>query len=404
MKKNVNVDALWTVMRMLESEQTEEALAEVISTMLSVLKAESAAVWLKNEGDGHVYCVSSAGDVSSTGYSIEAGQGIVGEACEADELIFINDAESDPRFPGGKDEITAFTVKNMALMPMKAGKKTIGAFQIVNCRNEGGFSEDELYLIRSVAGLMAMVIKEKGFTAVSEGEKKVVMSLRNITKEYVSGVETLKILKGIDLDIFENEFLVILGESGCGKSTLLNIIGAMDSPSGGTITVDEKDFSHPQEKDLVEFRRDEIGFIFQAYHLMPNLTAIENVEYIAEICKNPGNSAEAIEMVGLTDRANNYPSMMSGGQQQRVSIARAIVKNPRIILADEPTAALDYNTSIEVLELIEKLIAAKRTTVVMVTHNAEIAKMANRVVKVKGGKISSIRINPWPRHASELVW
>ena len=287
---------------------------------------------------------------------------------------------------------------------MKAEKKTIGAFQIVNCQNEGGFSEDELYLIRSVAGLMAMVIKEKGFTAGSEGEKKVVMSLRNITKEYVSGVETLKILKGIDLDIFENEFLVILGESGCGKSTLLNIIGAMDSPSSGTITVDEKDFSHPQEKDLVEFRRDEIGFIFQAYHLMPNLTAIENVEYIAEICKNPGNSAEAIEMVGLTDRANNYPSMMSGGQQQRVSIARAIVKNPRIILADEPTAALDYNTSIEVLELIEKLIAAKRTTVVMVTHNAEIAKMANRVVKVKGGKISSIRINPWPRHASELVW
>jgi len=147
-----------------------------------------------------------------------------------------------------------------------------------------------------------------------------------------------------------------------------------------------------------------VGFIFQSYNLMPNLTALENVKFIAEICKNPSDPEEAIEMVGLSDRAGNYPSMMSGGQQQRVSIARAIVKRPRLILADEPTAALDFATGQEVLELIEDLIRKKITTVVMVTHNVEIARMANRVVRVKDGKISSIRINAWPMHASELVW
>ncbi len=230
------------------------------------------------------------------------------------------------------------------------------------------------------------------------------MSLRGITKDYPSGMEVAHILKGVDLDIYENELLVILGESGCGKTTLLNIIGGMDSLTDGSVTIDGKDFSHPTEKELVDFRRDYIGFIFQSYNLMPNLTAVENVRFIAEICKNPGNPVEAIDMVGLTDRANNYPSMMSGGQQQRVSIARAIVKNPRMILADEPTAALDFSTGKEVLMLIESLIAKKLTTVVMVTHNVEIAKMANRVVRVKDGRIASIRINSWPVKAADLTW
>jgi ABC-type lipoprotein export system ATPase subunit len=230
------------------------------------------------------------------------------------------------------------------------------------------------------------------------------MSLRGVKKDYPSGMDVVHILKGVDLDVYENELLVILGESGCGKSTLLNIIGGMDSLTEGSITVDGKDFSHPTEKELVDFRRDSIGFIFQSYNLMPNLTALENVRFIAEICKNPGDPEEAIAKVGLTDRAGNYPSMMSGGQQQRVSIARAIVKNPRIILADEPTAALDFTTGQEVLVLIEELIASSKTSVVMVTHNVEIAKMANRVVRVRNGKISSIRINSWPMKAADIVW
>jgi ABC-type lipoprotein export system ATPase subunit len=266
------------------------------------------------------------------------------------------------------------------------------------------FSEDEISLIHSFTGLIAMVMDEKGYSYAPDTEKKVIMSLRGITKDYPSGMEISHVLKGVDLDIYENELLVILGESGCGKSTLLNIIGGMDCLTDGTITVDGKDFSHPSEKELVRFRRESIGFIFQAYNLMPNLTALENVKFIAEICQNPGSSEEAIDMVGLSSRANSYPSMMSGGQQQRVSIARAIVKNPRIILADEPTAALDFTTGQEVLEVIESLITNRKTTVVMVTHNVEIAKMANRVVRVKNGKIASIRINAWPMHAADLAW
>ena len=212
------------------------------------------------------------------------------------------------------------------------------------------------------------------------------------------------VLKGINLDIYKNEFVVVLGESGCGKTTMMNIIGCMDSLTSGTLTIEGKDYSHPTDKDLTDFRRDYVGFIFQQYNLMPNLTALENVRFIAELCKNPMPAEEALAKVNLSDRAGNYPGQLSGGQQQRVSIARAIVKRPSLILADEPTAALDYATSIEVLQVIEDIVKTKGTTVLMVTHNAEIAKMADRVVKLRHGKISSIKRNLEPLHANELVW
>ena len=211
-------------------------------------------------------------------------------------------------------------------------------------------------------------------------------------------------LKGIDLDIYENEFLVVLGESGCGKSTMLNIIGGMDTLTDGTVTIDGADFSHPSDQDLTDYRRNYIGFIFQSYNLMPNLTAKENIEFIAEISKDPMKAEDALDKVGLLSRADNFPSQMSGGQQQRVSIARAIAKRPRLILADEPTAALDFQTGQEVLKVIEDIVKKEGTTVVMITHNVEIAKMANRVIKLKSGKVSSIRTNAHPLTAAELSW
>jgi len=196
----------------------------------------------------------------------------------------------------------------------------------------------------------------------------------------------------------------VLGESGCGKSTMMNIVGGMDFLTDGQLLIEGRDFSHPSDEELTRFRREYVGFIFQAYNLMPNLTAQENVEFIAELVDDPMPAAEAIAKVKLTDRANNYPGQMSGGQQQRVSIARAIVKRPKLILADEPTAALDYTTSIEVLSVIEDIVKKQGATVMMVTHNPEIAKMADRVVKVRGGKIASIKKNMHPLHAEELVW
>lgn len=185
---------------------------------------------------------------------------------------------------------------------------------------------------------------------------------------------------------------------------MMNIVGGMDFLTSGTLTIEGEDFSRPTDDQLTKFRRDYVGFIFQAYNLMPNLTALENVEFIAELVDDPLPAEEALAKVGLTNRAGNYPGQMSGGQQQRVSIARALVKKPRLILADEPTAALDYTTSIEVLSVIEDIVKNNGTTVMMVTHNAEIAKMADRVVKLRNGKVASIKKNLHPLHAGELVW
>ena len=212
-----------------------------------------------------------------------------------------------------------------------------------------------------------------------------------------------KVLKGVNLDIYKGEFLTLLGESGCGKSTLLNIIGGMDQATSGSFHYLGQDFSKATQDQLTDFRRDNIGFIFQGYNLMPNLNAVQNLDLIGELVENPMDSEEALELVGLSQRKNNYPSQLSGGQQQRVSIARALVKRPKLILADEPTAALDYTTSIEVLSVMERIVESG-ATMVMVTHNEEITRMADRVVHMRDGKIFEVTVNRHRAHAEDLVW
>lgn len=234
--------------------------------------------------------------------------------------------------------------------------------------------------------------------------KEPMISLRDVTREFKAGDNVIQILKGINLDIYSGEFLVVLGESGCGKTTMMNIVGGMDSMTSGTMLLEGEDFSHPTQKQLTDYRRNYIGYIFQSYNLMPNLSALENLQFIEEISKDPRDPEEMLALVGLSERAGNFPSMMSGGQQQRVSIARALTKNPKLILADEPTAALDYETSIEVLSIVEKVVQEEHKTVVMITHNPEIAKMANRVVKVRSGKVDDIQVNEKPCKATDLVW
>ncbi|MCD8365098.1 MAG: ABC transporter ATP-binding protein [Clostridiales bacterium] len=229
------------------------------------------------------------------------------------------------------------------------------------------------------------------------------VSLRDVRKTFGEGENQVQALRGVNLDVREGEFLVILGESGCGKSTLLNIIGGMDELTSGTFLFDGEDYSHADEKTLTMYRRHSIGFIFQAYNLMPTLTAGENLDFIGELCDNPMTAEEALESVGLAQRKGSYPAQLSGGQQQRVSIARALVKKPRIILADEPTAALDYETSVEVLSVLEDVVKSG-TTLLMVTHNEEIAKMANRVIRLKSGVVSEVVVNRHPASAKELEW
>jgi len=276
--------------------------------------------------------------------------------------------------------------------------------QIINKTDNSLFDEDDLTLCEQMAALAAITIEEKGLSIEQDEKKEVLATLSNITKDFPSGDSVLHVLRGINLEIYKNEFLVVLGESGCGKTTMMNIIGGMDFATDGKLTIDGHDFSHPSDRELTEFRRHYVGFVFQAYNLMPNLTALENVQFIAELVKDPLSSEEALSSVGLSSRADNFPAQMSGGQQQRVSIARAIVKKPKLILADEPTAALDYETSIEVLNVIEDVVRNRGTTVMMVTHNAEIAKMADRVIKVRSGRIASIKKNLHPVHAEDLVW
>lgn len=231
-----------------------------------------------------------------------------------------------------------------------------------------------------------------------------IVSLKGAVKDYPSGGGTQRVLKGIDFSVSAGELVVILGPSGSGKSTLMNLLGGMDFLTEGVLTVEGRDFTRPGERELTAYRRDYVGFVFQSYHLMPNLTARENVAFIAEISRHPMDVTEALRKVGVLELADHFPAQLSGGQQQRVSIARAIVKRPALILADEPTAALDCSTGQEVLSVIEEVVKTQGTAVVMVTHNAEIAKMAHRVVLLRDGSVDGVRENAAPVPASEIFW
>ena len=390
--------------QLLEVNNLEEALAGSLEIIVRELDSEAGAIWLLDKKTNRLAPVFHIGPTDISNISIENGIGIEGLVTKTGKSMLVSDAATDTRFDGCVFDDNGLVTKTMICVPLNNINDVIGCYQIVNKKNGSKYDNDELELCEHLAVLAAMTIDEKGFIVELEEQKEVLASLKDVTKQFQTGDTTNLVLKGINLDIYKNEFVVILGESGCGKSTMMNIVGGMDFLTGGTLLIEGKDFSHPTDDQLTKYRREYVGFIFQAYNLMPNLTALENVEYIAELVDDPMSPAEALDKVGLSNRAGNYPGQMSGGQQQRVSIARAIVKKPKLILADEPTAALDYATSIEVLRVIEDIVKNKGTTVMMVTHNGEIAKMADRVVKLRNGKIASIKKNLHPVHAEELIW
>ena len=230
------------------------------------------------------------------------------------------------------------------------------------------------------------------------------ISLQNITKKYGSGETEITALDGVNLTIDKGEFVVILGSSGAGKSTLLNIIGGMDSASSGKYYVNDIDVTSLSDKDLTLFRRHEVGFVFQFYNLVQNLTARENVELAAEICREPLDADTVLEEVGLSARKNNFPAQLSGGEQQRVSIARALAKNPKILLCDEPTGALDYKTGKQVLALLQATCREKGRTVIVITHNSALAAMADRVIRINSGRVLDETVNPDPTPVERIEW
>ena len=229
------------------------------------------------------------------------------------------------------------------------------------------------------------------------------IELKNVKKIYNIGDQTFNALDGVDLKMGLGEFVVILGPSGAGKSTLLNLLGGMDKSTSGSIVIGEKDISKFSDKELTRFRANDVGFIFQFYNIMPTLTVSENVNLIKDVTNTSKDVKEVLKSVGLLKHADKFPQELSGGEQQRVSIARAIMKNPKILLCDEPTGALDSKTGVEILKLLRKQ-SDEDTTVIIVTHNSLIAEIADRVIRIKNGKVESNEINSSPRNVEEVNW
>ena len=232
----------------------------------------------------------------------------------------------------------------------------------------------------------------------------VAIKVVDLKKYYQMGEITVKALRGSNFEVYAGEFVVVLGPSGSGKSTLLNMIGGMDNPTKGSVKFFNDDVTEYSEKQLTKYRRDEIGFVFQFYNLMANLTAKENVELATEICTNPLDIDTIMEDVGLNERAGHFPSQMSGGEQQRVAIARAVAKNPKILLCDEPTGALDYETGKKILQLLVDVNKKYKKTVIVITHNAAIGNIADKVIKMRSGEVEEIIINSNPITPDRVEW
>lgn len=230
------------------------------------------------------------------------------------------------------------------------------------------------------------------------------IELKNVVKSYTMGDVTIYANNGVNFRVNKGEFTVIVGASGAGKTTILNMLGGMDTPTSGTILVDGHNIATYDDKQLTDYRRDDIGFVFQFYNLVQNLTALENVELASQISKDPLNSVDILERVGLGERKDNFPAQLSGGEQQRVAIARAIAKNPKLLLCDEPTGALDYKTGKQILELLQNTCRKENMTVIIITHNSAIAPMADKVIHFKNGKAENIIINENPTPIEEIEW
>ena len=385
------------------AESLDEALRESLKVILKNCKAESGAIWYADESDeAKLRPFFWVGSSDLTSKSHLPGEGAVGRvfASQRPERYLFFSPANDPTTVQDFDDTEITT---MICVPFSSATRNLGCVQFVNKKGGGSFTDEEADVCEMVATLAALALDDNENILPAWEPGEVIMRVRGVTREFTNGEVVTKVLKGVNLDVYEGEFLVLLGESGCGKSTLLNILGGMDHPTSGSFEVFGQEYAHADQQTLTDYRRDNVGFIFQSYNLMPNLNARQNLELIASLVPNPMDATEALKIVKLSERANNYPSQMSGGQQQRVSIARALMKRPRIIMADEPTAALDYTTSIEVLEVMERIIA-EGTTMIMVTHNEEICRMADRVVRMRGGRMAEVTVNRRKAHATDLVW
>ncbi len=380
----------------------DAALRDGLRVLSREMGAESAIIWYADNDKKSLRPYFWLATTDLTMRHHQVGEGVVGQVFATQQAVRMLEYQ-----PGAdsvsESDFDGIEIKSMIVVPFSTMSEDLGVLQFVN--KEGGkpFSDEDADVCEMLAMLAAIALTENEALVAPKEFGAPILTVRGVTREYVNGDTITQVLKGVNLDVYEGEFLVILGESGCGKSTLMNIIAGMDQPTGGSVEFMGQQIVGASRSDLTEYRRHNIGFIFQSYNLMPNLTARQNLNLIGELVKDPMPADEALDLVGLSDRKDNYPSQMSGGQQQRVSIARALVKRPRLIFADEPTAALDYTTSIEVLQVMERVVATG-TTMVMVTHNEEICRMADRVVRMRNGRMYEVTVNRIRAKATDLVW
>lgn len=375
------------------------ALKSGIQAIVNNSFVDYAVIWYFDNKDErlHPYYWMEPNDLTSLSYS--RGEGIVGKVYAENRAIVNLDVVNTP-CATQLGEFEKLNVSSVVCVPFSNELTGIGCVEFIKIDEK--LDEEGADICQLLALLVETEIQEN-FQPGNWEDRCTIMSVKDIRKEYINGSVVTKVLKGVSFDVFDGEFLCLLGESGCGKSTILNIIGGMDQATSGSFSFMGIDYSKATEEELTEYRRKNIGFIFQSYNLMPNLNAKQNLDLIGELVDHPKDTDKLLNLVGMAEKASNYPSELSGGQQQRISIARALIKNPKIILADEPTAALDYATSIEVLSALEDVVA-NGTTLIMVTHNEEITRMADRVIRFRDGKLYEVNVNRKPAKAKDLVW
>ncbi len=397
--------AIWQISQTFQSAQTvREALTASLRIIGRVIGAEEGSFWYLNGTDNRIYPIATLGDGTSlAGMSLSYGEGIAGDVIKTGQLTFVPDCEKDARFAHRFDAESGFKTRSMICAPLAGSERVIGCIQIINKLDGSLFSDDDAKLCLDLAHIAVIALEDFQFSLSIRKHEQPILKLRNAYMEYGGAESRAKVLKGVNLDVFEGEMLVVLGESGNALTALFNILGGLEPITGGVFSYKNADYSHATERELAQYRRATVGHIFRTDRLLPALTARENVLMARRLIKNAISAEAALEAAQLSDKADSYPARMTPGQRQRLSIARALVKKPDFLLADDPTARLDYGSSIEVLSTLETLSKGGLTTVIL-TQNREIARMANRALKLSDGVIADATTNGNPISAGELTW
>lgn len=385
----------------------EEILQESFKILTEYTKVENIICWYLNIKDEKFHPLYFVSKFDFTKMRYDINDSVIGQVFQT-EISNVNNEYKNGDDKKLDDFFDLEEIIQVVTIPLLTKINKYGCIQFINTKNKGFLTDEEIDVLEIFSTMLAITLDDDPNIVFNDDEQKSIISLSNLYKIYKDGEGTLNALDGVNLEISEGEFLVIVGESGCGKSTLLNIIGGLISPSKGEAIYKQNektfDLSNASEGELCLYRRKTIGYVFQSYYLMPNINVYQNVQLVSELVENPNDIQETLKKVNLEDKSMVMPGNLSGGQQQRVAIARAMVKKPRIMLADEPTAALDYQNSIMILSIFREMVKNEKVTLIMVTHNEEIARMADRVIRMSKGKIKEIRTNLCPAKAIDLVW